>query len=127
MAGTIFNLFTPGALSGEVTVDIYTPVVDVSEFRSGSAQLEVFGMQGVAGTNLNVDIQFSDDGINWITPAVPGNFTPVPYAGPGPTTASQLLWLDALPAYVRLHIFMNGLPGVNLGATFRVTANLKTE
>jgi hypothetical protein len=135
MAGRIFNLFTPGALVGETSIDMYTPVVDVSEFRSGSAQLEVFGMQGAAGppaTALTVDIQFSDDGLNWSSSPAPANFVAVGYAGPGPTTASQLVWLDGLPAYVRLHITLAPPQppppaNVNIGATFRVTASLKTE
>lgn len=133
MAGRIFNLFTPGALVGEATIDLYTPVVDVSEFRSGSAQLEVFGVQGVAGppapTTLTVAIQYSDDGINWSTPAAPGNFAAVPYAGPGPTINSQLIWLSTLPSYIRLRLTLTTVPVVNanIGATFRVTANLKTE
>ncbi len=129
MAGMRVELFTPGSLVGDQSVQFLTPIIDVREFTQGSAQLEVFGMQGSAGppaTVLTVNIQYSDDGISWTAPGVPAYFTPVNYAGPGPTTSSELVWLSFIPAFIRLHILIDQPAPGNVGATFRVSANFKT-
>ena len=123
MAGRLITLFPQGTVLGDNMLTKTTPPVDTRECRSGYFQLRVDGMISAGGMGtLQVSIQTSNDGINWLTPIAPNQFGPVLFGAGFPV--DQFVEVNPLGGFVRLEIVLNeGAPG-HFGATLHCYAKL---
>jgi len=130
MSGNQAVLFGAGGpIVGTGSLNITLPPIDTSQYRWVSLHAHVDGMFGGDGTNLNIDLQVSDDGINFVGDPGAVNFTMMTMVTAGPYVNNQIITLNYPRNYMRLIISVLAGGGMTTpcGADLHIIAKFYTE